>query len=56
MKRYYVIENNKPIEISEKEATEIAKKNEQYINSSDMEDWYKCKFILTSEVVKSKEK
>ena len=45
MKRYFV--GGK--EITEKEAEDIRKQNEQYINSESMSDWWKCRFIFVIE-------
>lgn len=42
MKRYFAY--NK--EVSEQEAMAIEKQNQEYLKSSNMQDWLKCEFIM----------
>ena len=42
MKKYYVGKT----EITEAEAIEIERKNQEYMNSADMNDWLKCQFVV----------
>lgn len=45
MKRYFAYGK----EVSEQEAMAIEKQNQEYLNSSDMQDWLKCEFIMVIE-------
>ena len=42
MKRYFVGYE----EITEAEAREIERKNQEYLNSEDMNEWAKIKFVV----------